>query len=84
VSDQVPDEEPVLLVDRQVKVELVPDVGEKFRRRGRPAPGRDQRRVARNDEKDQVGDERRDDEEEDRPEEAANEKASHLNGRSGG
>ena len=59
-------------------MEHVADVGEELRRRGRPATGRYQRGIARNDEEDQVGDERRDDEEEDRPQEAANEKASHV------
>src|SRR4029077_12712141 len=75
VANQVPHEQPVLLVDRQVEVEAVPDVDDLLGRAVRTAG--DRRRVARYDEEDDVGDYRRAEEQEDGPEEATDEEIDH-------
>src|SRR5581483_1161636 len=83
VADDVPEEDPVLLVERDVQVEERGDALDVLR--GRVPARRELRRIRRDDEEDQIGDDRRREEQEERPEEAADEECGHVSGRwSGG
>jgi hypothetical protein len=78
VPDHVPDEDPVLLVDRHVKVEGVADA--LAGNTGAITSGDQRGRVPRHDVEDQVRDHRRSDEQEDRPEQAPEEEPDRHRG----
>ena len=75
MPQHVPEEEPVLLVDRQVEMELVGDVSHDRRLRG--LPGGELSGTRRDDEEDDVGEYRGDQEQEEGPEEPPDDVGRH-------